>query len=372
MASHHEPRIVVFGATGYTGRLVAGALVRDGARPVLAGRSAPKLSVLTAELGDLETAVADVGDPRSVRALVAAGDVLVSTVGPFRKYGEPAVRAAVEAGAHYLDSTGEPPFIRRVFERWDGPARAAQVGLLTAFGYDWVPGNLAAVLALERAGPGAVAVHVGYFMTGSASRDGMSGGTAASLGGVLLEPGFAWHGGRLVTERGAARVRGFHVGGRLRQGFAVGASEHFTLPRWRPSVAEVDVYLGWLGPASRGMQAFSAVGALARRVPGVQSGAEGLLDRFLKGSTGGPDAAARSRSASLVVAEARTANGEILASSTLRGPNPYTYTADILAWAARRALEHGLEDVGALGPAQAFGLEALTEGNRAAGMVEAR
>ena len=76
---------------------------------------------MAGELGGLETAEADVADPASVSALVEEGDVLVTTVGPFARWGAPAAGAATTAGAHYLDSTGEPPFIREVFERY-GPA----------------------------------------------------------------------------------------------------------------------------------------------------------------------------------------------------------------------------------------------------------
>jgi short subunit dehydrogenase-like uncharacterized protein len=135
-------RIVLFGATGYTGRLLAEALVERGARPLLAARGADRLTDLGAELGGLETAVADVGRPETVRALVGPGDVLVSTVGPFVRFGGPAVDAAIEAGATYLDSTGEPQFIRHVFEDCGPRAEAAGCALVTAFGYDWVPGNL--------------------------------------------------------------------------------------------------------------------------------------------------------------------------------------------------------------------------------------
>src|SRR5690348_10035041 len=112
-------RIVVFGATGYTGRLVAERLVAQGARPVLAGRNASKLAELGERLGGLETAHADAMRQNSMLDLVESGDVLVSTVGPFVKWGAPAVRAAIEAGATYLDSTGEARFIRRVFEEFD-------------------------------------------------------------------------------------------------------------------------------------------------------------------------------------------------------------------------------------------------------------
>ena len=72
--------------------------------------------------------------------------------GPFLELGEPAVQAALRAGASYLDSTGEPPFVRTVFQKYGPQAADAGAGLLPAFGYDYVPGNLAAGIALERAG----------------------------------------------------------------------------------------------------------------------------------------------------------------------------------------------------------------------------
>src|SRR4051795_6203691 len=172
-------RIVVFGATGYTGDLVSRALVDRGASPVLAARNEARVRPLADELGGLEGAVADVERPDTVRALVERGDVLVSTVGPFTRWGEPAVQAAVASGAHYLDSTGESPVIGTVFERHGGAAEAAGCGLVTAFGYDWVPGNLAGALALRDAGEDAVRVDVGYFITGGGA-GGMSGGTRAS------------------------------------------------------------------------------------------------------------------------------------------------------------------------------------------------
>ena len=81
------PRVILLGATGYTGRLVADSLIEIGERPVLAGRSASRLSALAASLGGLDTVVADVGRPDSVKDIVTEGDVLVSTVGPFTLYG---------------------------------------------------------------------------------------------------------------------------------------------------------------------------------------------------------------------------------------------------------------------------------------------
>src|SRR3954469_22521227 len=200
-------RIVVFGATGYTGDLVSRALVDRGATPVLAARNEARLRALVAERGGREWAASEVERPDPVRPLVERGDVLVSTVGPFARWGEPAVQAAIAAGAHYLDSTGEGSFIRDVFERFGPGAEAAGCGLVTAFGYDWVPGNLAGALALRDAGSDAVRVEVGYFMTGEGG--GMSGGARAGAAGGMVDPGFAYRDGRIVSERGAARVKSF-------------------------------------------------------------------------------------------------------------------------------------------------------------------
>jgi short subunit dehydrogenase-like uncharacterized protein len=362
-------RIVLFGATGYTGRLTAEAMVERGLRPVLAGRSAAKLAELAGEVGGgLDAATADVADPASVAALVGKGDILVTTVGPFVRWGQAAAGAAVTAGAHYLDSTGEPPFIREVFERYGPSAEKAGIGMLTAFGYDWVPGNLAGALALREAGPDAVRVDTGYFNLGAASREGMSGGTFASLVGAIAAPSFAFRGGRIVTERGAKRHRTFEVKGKERPAVTVGASENLTLPRLFPQVLEVNSYLGWFGPASRPMQVMSAANAVAFKFPGARRLYDAATSRLVKGSTGGPDAEARSKVRSHIVGIAYDARGEQLSEVHVTGIDGYTFTGRMLAWGAERAADSGLQGVGALGPADAFGLDELRKGCEESGL----
>ena len=362
-------RIVLFGATGYTGRLVAEAMVERGLRPVLAARSAERLRAMASELGtELETAAADVSDPASVSALVESGDVLVTTVGPFVRWGAPAAAGASTAGAHYLDSTGEPPFIREVFERYGAAAEQNDSAMITAFGYDWVPGNLAGALALTRAGEAAVRVDTGYFITGDSGS--MSGGTRASLAGVSSAPAFAYRDGRIQAERGARRVRSFRVGSKELSGVSVGTSEHFALPRVAPGLREVNAYLGWFGPASRAMQVFSAGAAVGMKVPGAARLWDAATARFVKGSTGGPDAEARAKSGSHVVAIAYDASGRELSEVHVTGVDGYTFTGKILAWGAEQAAAGGLRGVGALGPADGFGLDALVEGCRQAGIAE--
>ena len=357
-------RVVLFGATGYTGRLTAEAMVERGLRPVLAARSARKLGDLAGALGgNLDTAVADVSDPGSVRDLVEQGDVLVTTVGPFVSWGAPAAAAATTAGAHYLDSTGEPAFIREVFERY-GPAAADQdAAMLTAFGYDWVPGNLAGGLALRSAGDDAVRVDIGYFITG---RGVASGGTRASSLGAVSEPGFVFRDGRVRSERGAMRVRSFAVGSKQREAVSVGSSEHFALPKIAPQLREVNAYLGWFGPLARPMQALS----LGLSVPGARTVVKAVGERLVKGSSGGPDAETRAKFGSHIVAIAYDAGGRELCEVHVSGVDGYTFTGRILAWGAEQAATGGLQGTGALGPVEAFGLVALADGCRWAGLEE--
>jgi short subunit dehydrogenase-like uncharacterized protein len=356
-AARASGRVVLLGATGYTGTLVAHELVARGARPVLAGRSRRRLDDLAAELGHpLETSVADVDDPATVRALVGHGDVLVSTVGPFVRHGAAAVEAAVDAGAVYLDSTGEPAFIRRVFDELGPRATRSGAALLTAFGHDWVPGNAAGALALRDEGAAATRLEVGYFPTGG----GVSGGTRASALATVLEPSYAWRAGSLRTERVGARVVTFDLGeGRHASGITAGGTEPFTLPPLAPGLRDVEVAIGiaggpalWLAPAG------TAVATAALRLPVVGGGLRRLA-RNRSGSGGGPDAAARAASRTHVVADARDASGHLLRRVRLDGPDAYDLTARFLAWGATRAAAGGVRGTGALGPVQAFGLDGL-------------
>ena len=359
-------RIVVFGATGYTGRLVAERLAGAGERPVLAGRSPERLAALAAELGGLDTAHGDVMRANSVFSLVREGDVLVTTVGPFLKWGEPAVRAAITARAAYIDSTGEPPFIRRVFENHGPVAAQAGVPLLTAMGYDFVPGALAGALALEEAGETAVRVDVGYYALGVTAQSG-SAGTRASLVGATLNDAFAFRDGKLKTVRTAERVRSFTVKDRERPAVSVGGAEHLGLPAAYPQLREVNVYLGWFGPLARPMQAGALVGSVATRLPGVREALRAAGER-LAALAEGPDAGTTPDGESRIAAQAFAADGELLAEVELSGGNWYAFTADFMAWAARAALAGRIRGTGALGPVEAFGLEELERACAAAGL----
>ena len=377
-------RVILFGATGYTGRLTARSLAQRGLTgTVLAGRNEVALGEMAAQLRDehdwdADVAVADVANPRTVSALVnSSDDVLISTVGPFSSYGGPAIEAATSKGAIYLDSTGEPPFIRRVFEYYGPRAQRTGATLLTAFGYDYIPGNLAGVLALQdarEAGFITERLEIGYFIDshGSPERT-ISGGTAASSVAILTQSGFAWRDGEIITERPASHVREFELDGRRLAGLSLGGTEHFTLPRIDRNLREVTVFLGWAGAQTSKMAKLRGALDPFTRIPYSASLVSAVGRKFVKGSSGGPSAADRAQARTIAVAEAFVGDRRV-GRAVVKGPNPYDLTADLLAMAADAARKGDVglgsaRRTGALGPADAFGTTSFIRGCRSIGLL---
>lgn len=363
-------RIVVLGATGYTGRLVVDQLVAAGHRPVLAGRSAERLTDLAVQHGDLPTALADANDSSTVHGLVSGGDVLVSTVGPFGRYGQAALDAATTAGAHYVDTSGESEFARWVFEVHGPRAEKAGCALLTGIGYDFVPGNVAGALALRDAGERAHRLDIGYFMPGVGPRavvrsltsknpgsGALSSGTVASVLRTMLEDAPSLVDGRIVSRPPGRAVRSFPTPDGRRVACLAGGTEPHALPRLAPSLTDVVVYMGGAAPA-RVLQALSYAAPLLRRRPLVT-----LMRRWADAAlvrTGqGPDTAALAASGSLAVAVASDAAGRVVATVSLLGPNAYQITGQLAAWTAGELAQGNVKGSGALGPVDAFGLDRI-------------
>lgn len=376
-------RIVLLGATGYTGSRVLTRLAALGAQAelVLVGRSAVRQRAAADAAGiDAQIVEADTAVPGALDGLLTADDVVVSTVGPFGDLGRETARSAAAAGAVYLDSTGEPPFIEWMMRELTAPARASGALLIPAFGYDYVPGNLAGWLAARRGGPDTAAVEVGYFMRRTEGADPAagggrknplaeltattSGGTRASLIKVLGDPSFAYRAddtdpfGLIRQNSGAGLVEFTDERGRVRPAITVGGSEHLGLPEVLPGLRAVDVGLGWFGPASRSVHRMSRlsgplmVNPLARRVVS-----------FIGDRLPGRDAEPTVATETLVFGRARGADGAVLAEVTVTGPGPYELTADLLA---RGALHFAAGDdtaevraTGVRGPLAGLGPERL-------------
>src|SRR5919106_2680981 len=185
------PGVVLFGATGYTGRLTAHAMARRGIDFKIVGRDRAKLERLSTETGDPEIAVAEVGDVDALAAALAGARVLVTCVGPFVDLGDTAIEAALRAGCHYIDSTGEQEFIARLLERYGERARADGIAVAPALGFDEVPADVAISVACEGMDSPEGVVTFAVPSTGSA-------GTIRSGLGILLSGGSWVDGGRFV------------------------------------------------------------------------------------------------------------------------------------------------------------------------------
>jgi short subunit dehydrogenase-like uncharacterized protein len=152
--------LVLFGATGFTGRLTALYLARntpDGCRWALAGRNRVKLEQVRAELAEVDPGLADlpllhadVTDPASLREVARQARVVATTVGPYLEHGEPLVAACAEEGTDYTDLTGEPEFVDRMYVAHH--ARAVETGarIVHACGFDSVPHDLGAYFTVQQ------------------------------------------------------------------------------------------------------------------------------------------------------------------------------------------------------------------------------
>lgn len=178
--------VVLLGATGFTGSLVAQHLTRRLAgtttRWAIAGRSREKLEAVVdgLPLADASDApaieIVDVTDAEGLQALAAKTTALATTVGPYAAHGEPVVAACVAAGTEYADITGEPAFVDRIVERYDAPAREAGVRLVSCCGFDSVPHDLGVALTVSQL-PDDVPITVRGYVEADAR---FSGGTAHS------------------------------------------------------------------------------------------------------------------------------------------------------------------------------------------------
>jgi len=365
-----KPKIILFGATGFTGHLVAEALVERQLRPILCGRNNEKLERLAKQLGGLDTAIADVQDNEGLTALLSKGDVLISTVGPFVQYGRSAVTAAVKKGAIYIDSTGEPAFIQKVFETYGPEALSTGACLIPACGYDYIPGNCAAGLALQAAGSKAVRVDIGYFSkkNGRIASLDVSQGTQASLRLAMVYPIKVWRSGKLVLETGGIHVRDFDIDHAAHPALSVSCTEHFSLPRIYPELNEINTYLGWFGKHTRWMQRAARMQSYLSIVPGYSLMAKWMFSLLPRSNGIGPDAEQRKDNISHIVAEAFSAQGDLLSRREMVGVDGYTFTSKFIAWAAEKAIQGKVAKTGAVGPVEAFGLDALNEGCKEAGL----
>ena len=338
--------IVLFGATGYTGRLTAAALARRNTSFAIAGRDEAKLRDLATSTGSPDVHVVSVGDIEGLVRALEGAKVIVTCVGPFAELGTTAAEAALRAGVHYIDSTGEGVFIDRLIDDFHHRAQRAGVAMAPALGFDEVPGDLALVLATD--GIDDPDVVLTYALPTQASTGTLK--SALSIVGTT---------GPWIIDRA---------------GVQVGAGRH---SRWVPMPEPLGPRLstsfplaeGRLAPLHielRGLQTYVTVGrvqelALRTTMPFLRPALEWPpsrdalrhgLDMFLRAD--GPGAETRRRGRWTILAEASGVDGK-WRNVILQGSDVYGLTASVLAAGAIEMTRDGFDRTGVIAPTQALG-----------------
>jgi len=340
--------IVLYGATGYTGRLVAAELSRRGLEHVLSGRDQEKLARLAEERG-VPARAAPLDDGRALRELLGEASAVINCAGPFTLAGDALVEAAIDTRTHYADSTGEQRFIRMVFERHGRAAQRAGVALVPALGFDYAPGDCIAHLAAGGHEP-LDELLLAYDVEGfGMSRGTLRSGLEIMKGGdVVFEDG-DWRPAPAGVFRASFDFPG-PIGRQAMTRYPSG--EVITVPRHsqtRTVVSLLTVRTAAPSPALAPVLPYAMPAlALALRTP-----LRPVLRRAMDLLPEGPPEEARRASAFTIVARARGQDGSE-GRGIVRGSDVYGLTAVTLAHGAELMSASGYERAGALGPAAAF------------------
>ncbi len=184
--------VLVFGATGFTGKLVTRYLqsryADSNIKWAVAGRSEEKLKALFADLSlpdGVSYVVADSSDPQALREAIGRSRVVLTTVGPYARYGSDVVAACAELGVHYCDLTGEVHWMRRMIDAHEATAQQSGAVIVHTCGFDSIPSDLGTYFVQKemQARHGVPARHVKY--RAAAFKGGFSGGTLDSMWSMM-------------------------------------------------------------------------------------------------------------------------------------------------------------------------------------------
>ena len=287
---------MIYGANGYTGELIAREAVARGLAPILAGRSRDKVERLARELG-LEHRVFDLGRPAQVAAQLDGVRAVLLTAGPFSATSQPMVQGCIQAGAHYLDITGEIDVFEQVALN-DAAARQAGVVLCPGVGFDVIPTDCVAA-ALKRALPDAVELRLGFDTTVS-----LSPGTLKTTLESVPQGGRVRRAGQLQRVPLAHELRRIDFGRGERLAAAVPWGDVSTAYH-STGIPDVTVFVPTTRLGAWGMKLGNVFGPLFK-LQAVQRALGGLIDLFVKG----PDEAARADMPAYVWGEAVNAQGQ--------------------------------------------------------------
>lgn len=337
-------RLLIYGANGYTGELIARAAAAQGLNPILAGRSAGPVAALAHELGS-ESRVFGLDDPAAVTAELSGCRVVVHCAGPFSATAAPMMAACLAARVHYTDITGEIDVFELGF-RNDEAARRAGIVICPGVGFDVVPTDCLA-LTLKNALPDARRLALGFDSKGALSR-----GTASTSVEGLGNGSRVREGGKLVRIPLGSRSRRIDFGAGLKLATAIPWGDVSTAYR-TTGIPDIEVYVPVSPRALANLRRLGRLGWLLRR-----RSVQALLKWRIRKGAPGPTAGERERAPVHVWGEAKNASGRTV-TARVRVPNGYTVTTDAAVAIARRLLQSGVAP-GFTTPARLMGAEFVT------------
>jgi short subunit dehydrogenase-like uncharacterized protein len=336
---------LLYGANGYTGKLIARLARERGLRPILAGRDKEAIERLAAEHG-LEPRVFALDEATALDAALREVAVVLHCAGPFSRTSRPMADACLRTQTHYLDITGEASVIETLAAR-DEEAKSAEVMLLPCVGFDVVPSDCLAA-HLKRRLPAATQLALAIQGMGRVSR-----GTATTMVENINRGGLVRREGKLTSVPAAWKTREID--------FGRGAVLTTTIP-WG------DVATAYYSTGIPNIEVYAAIPASVRRMMKLTRHFGGLLgsapvQRFLKkrikAQPPGPNEEERARGKSFVWGEVKDDSGN-RAVSRLRGPEGYTLTA-LTALAIVERVLGGQLSVGFQTPSKAYGADLILE-----------
>lgn len=348
LLSRQRGPIALYGATGYTGRLTAAELKAAKADFVLSGRSRQKLEALSAELGgEVPFQPAALDDPGSLRRLLEGCAAVIDCAGPFALHGEPVLKAAVETSTHYLDTTGEQPYMRTAIERYGPEAERAGVAVIPAMGFDYVPGDMIAALTAE--GMGEVdEVLLAYAAAGfGATRGTMLSALEMLKGGDVEWRKLQWLPADQSVGRGSFEFP--EPVGRQRM-VRYPAGEQITVPRHIPTRrVRTMISAASLAPAALGpvLPLVTRPTGIAMRTP-----LKHLFGTMISRLPEGPKPEHRAAARFTIVCD--VTRGQKRRRGVIRGSDVYGLTAASVARGAIIAAQGGVPRSGGLAQSQAF------------------
>jgi short subunit dehydrogenase-like uncharacterized protein len=347
--------VLVFGATGFTGALTVEALLGlGGVEVILAGRDPKKLAALSARHGGLETRLANADEPATLDTALAGVRVVIDTAGPFIRYGEPVVRAALSAGAHFLDTTGEQAYMNRISARYHGAAKDKRLVVVNAQAFEFALGYCAAALTAEW-DPAIHTIDVFNRVAGF----GTSRGTQKSALDALGEEALVRKGGRLVSRGPSPLPLWVRMPGSDRSEPAVPfpGGEALHLARVHPEVRNVTTNL----VVPKSLAAPMMLGWSTRKLMRVleSTGALELWRRRIDRGPEGPSEEARKMARFKVLARGKSAVAT--RGVLVTGTDPYGITGVIAALGAKLLCQGEPLDTGVISTDQAFGAKAFLD-----------